>query len=137
MNVSGWLGRGVALGLLALAAPAWSQLGGERSEATVETFVAEPEPERVNIAAEARSGPQTSALVLEAEVDDIERTETAVHRLRTLVDQTPARDVARAEYMFRLAELYYSRARFYEQRAYRRRDDAYDLRDLNPQRALA
>ncbi|MCB9531633.1 MAG: tetratricopeptide repeat protein [Myxococcales bacterium] len=123
--------------VLCVPARAFAQLDDERSESAVESFAVAPEEERANLAEEARSGPQTNALILEAQVDDIERTETALHRLRQLVDDTPERDPTRAEYMFRLAELYYDRARYYEQRAYRRRDDAYDLRDLNPQRAVA
>ena len=116
-----------------------AQVSQDREEATVESFELEPEEERDSIVDEARQGPQTSATVLDAEIpiDEIERTEAALGRLRRLVDDTPISDVTRAEYMFRLAELYYNRARFYEQRAYRRRDTAFEQRDINPQRARA
>jgi TolA-binding protein len=116
-----------------------AQVDQEREETTVESYGLDEEPERPNLAEEAAEGPTTSVLSLEREVDieEIERTETALSRLRRLVEDTPAQDVSRAEYMFRLAELYYDRARYYEQRAYRRRDEAFELRELHPQRARA
>lgn len=128
------------LAAIALASvPALGQVTQEREEATVETFGLDAEVERPNIAEEAAQGPVSNARMLEDEVDisEIERTETALTRLRRLVQDTPATDVSRAEYMFRLAELYYDRARYYEQRAYRRRDEAFELREINPQRARA
>ena len=123
----------------AFPATASAQVDQDREEATVESFDVDPEAERDNIVDEAREGPQTSATVLESDIaiDEIERTEAALERLRRLVDETPRSEVTRAEYMFRLAELYYNRARFYEQRAYRRRDQAYELREVNPQRSRA
>jgi TolA-binding protein len=122
-----------------IAKPATAQVEQDREEATVESFGLTPEEERENIIEEARQGPQTSATVLESQIDieEIERTEAALSRLRSLVEDTPRSDVTRAEYMFRLAELYYNRARYYEQRAYRRRDQAYELREINPQRSRA
>ncbi|MFT4703076.1 MAG: TolA-binding protein [Bradymonadia bacterium] len=122
-----------------LAVPASAQLADEREEVAVEAFDAEPDAERDNLLEEAQSGPQTTATLFEdvVEIEEIERTETAVSRLRDLVADTPIDDTSRAEYMFRLAELYYSRARYYEQRAFRRRDEAFELREMNPQRSRA
>lgn len=120
--------------------PAFAQIGEDREEVQIDAFELEDEAERESLLEEAQAGPEASAQVFserEVEAAEIERTETAIARLRQLVDDTPPADTTRAEYMFRLAELYYSRARYYEQRAFRRRDEAFDLRDLNPQRARA
>ncbi len=129
----------LALGLVVVPVSASAQLTDTRSEAEVESFGLDPEEQRTNLVEEAREGPQTSATLLEDEIDvaEIERTETALNRLEGLVDDTPPSDIARAEYMFRLAELYYDRARYYEQRAFRRRDEAYELRETNPARSGA
>lgn len=126
--------------LVALPLPLAAQgVNADRDEADVQSFELEPEEDRANIAEEAAEGPTTNARMLEdtVEIEEIERTETALTRLRGLVEDTPTNDVSRAEYMFRLAELYYDRARYYEQRAYRRRDEAYELREVNPQRSRA
>ena len=128
----------VVVGAL-LGADAFAQVDTAREEVTVESFGASEEQARESVLDEAQSGPQTTANVFDAEIpiEEIERTETALSRLRRLVDDTPVSDTARAEYMFRLAELYYNRARFYEQRAFRRRDEAFELREINPPRARA
>lgn len=128
----------VVVGAL-LGADAFAQVDTDREEVTVESFGASEEQARESVLDEAQSGPQTTANVFDAEIpiEEIERTETALSRLRRLVDDTPVSDTARAEYMFRLAELYYNRARFYEQRAFRRRDEAFELREINPPRARA
>ncbi len=134
-RLTGWF----VLSLALLPVAAVAQVNADHEEATVQSFTLEAEEDRANIASEAAEGPTTNARMLEdsVEIEEIERTETALTRLRQLVVDTPISDVSRAEYMFRLAELYYNRARYYEQRAYRRRDEAFELRDLHPQRARA
>lgn len=131
----------LALALLVPAAAQAQSLSDENyREAAVQTFESQPEEERESLLDESRQGPQTvSASDFEGsiDIDVIERSGAALNRLQNLVQNTPERDATRAEYMFRLAELYYSRARFYEQRAFQRRDEAYELRGINPQRARA
>lgn len=124
---------------LTFGQPLHAQIEDDRDEVTVESFGESEEEDRESLLDEARSGPQTTATVFESEIpiEEIERTETALSRLRRLVDETPEADSSRAEYMFRLAELYYNRANFYEQRAFRRRDEAFELREVNPPRARA
>lgn len=94
---------------------------------------------RDSVLDEARSGPQESFDWFQKTIaiEEIERTETAIRRLSDLVRTTPVSNPQRAEYMFRLAELYTERTRFYEQRAYQRRDEAFIEEQTNPQRAAA
>lgn len=109
-------------------------------EAAVQSFGLEAEPERESLLEETRQGPETSSasdFEDNIEIEVIERSGAALSRLQALVQNTPERDAQRAEYMFRLAELYYQRARYYEQRAFGRRDEAFAMRDVNPQRARA
>jgi len=109
-------------------------------EAAVESFGLDEEEERESTIDEARQGPSafsTSSLEATIDIETIERTGAAMSRLEGLVQSTPVADTNRAEYMFRLAELYYQRARYYEQRAFNRRDEAYELQETNPQRARA
>ena len=141
MAREGWTRALAAAALLVFAPlPLSAQITEEREEVSIDAFELEDEEERESLLEEAQAGPEAGAQVFserEVEAAEIERTETAIARLRRLVDDTPPADTTRAEYMFRLAELYYSRARFYEQRAFRRRDEAFELRDLNPQRSRA
>ncbi len=127
---------------LALAsAPAAAQIDDDGyEEAAVQSFGLEPEAERESLieeTVEAASETNLSAIDGEVDIAVIERNSAAVSRLQNLVEQTPVRDPARAEYMFRLAELYYQNARAYEQRAFNRRDEARELAETNPQRARA
>jgi TolA-binding protein len=132
-----------ALAVLAVMLPlsAHAQgLGNERVEVEVAPVEVAPETERGAALEEARSGPgAVSASEFEETVDRevIERMGAAQTRLQDLVDNTPVSDTARADYMFRLAELFYDQARFYEQRGFARRDEAFENRATNPQRARA
>lgn len=128
------------LPLLVLCWPAlaWSQLDGELEETQVESFGLDTPEEGDRLLEEAQQGPsQVGASEFETSIDIevIERSGAAVNRLEGLIEDTPPEDPARAEYMFRLAELKYQRARYYEQRAYNFRDEAFAIRDENPQRA--
>lgn len=106
-----------------------------------ETAVAavEDDARSERILEEARSGPDGRYAWFgdTIAIEEIERTETAIRRLSDLVRTTPASNLQRADYMFRLAELYTDRTRFYEQRAYQRRDEAFVVEPENPQRAEA
>lgn len=105
-----------------------------------ESRVAESEERpRDSVLDEARSGPRETYDWFQKTIaiEEIERTETAIRRLSDLVRTTPVANPQRAEYMFRLAELYTDRTRFYEQRAYQRRDEAFLEEATNPARAAA
>ena len=115
-------------------------LADEPREIDVQAF--DPEgggDDEESLLEEARRGPQAQASwVVEAiPFEQIERTDAAISQLRRLIDRTPTADEARADLMFRLAELYYDRARFYEQRAFQRRDEAAVMMQENPARARA
>lgn len=118
---------------------AMAQLDDSRSEAEVTAFDLEAEEERESLIEEAARGPEAQQSWFREQVDlaSLERTDTAITQLRRLVESTPRREAQRAEYMFRLAELFYQRATFYEQRAFQRRDEAFLIRDENPARARA
>ena len=105
-----------------------------------ESVIGEAETEeRESVLEDARSGPTESYDWFQRPVaiEEIERTETAIRRLSELVRDTPVSNPQRAEFMFRLAELYTERTRFYEERAYQRRDEAFLEEANNPQRAAA
>lgn len=130
----------VGLALLA-SATAHAQINDDGfREAAVESFGLEPEEERSSVVEETVEAVRAmSASELEGAIDIavIERNSAAVSRLVALVQGTPVNDSNRAEYMFRLAELYYQNGRAYEQRAFNRRDEATELQETNPQRARA
>ena len=130
---------GGTLLLLALSAPASAQVSSTKSEAQIQTFNPAPEAARESVFEEAKKGPADTKRMMAEKIaiEEIERTETALSRLRNLVNTTPAGDRARADYLFRLAELYYDRARYYEQRAYDRRDQAFEQSKKDPARATA
>ena len=109
------------------------------SESNVEAFELEPEEERESIIESAEEGPEVDVSWFQesTNLDSIERTETALNRLVTLVETTPVNNAQRPNYMFRLAELYYDRARYYEQQTYNMRDQAFELQQENPARADA
>jgi TolA-binding protein len=67
-------------------------------------------------------------------IDEVERLHTAMNRLRNLISGATRNCDQWAVYTFRLAELYSRIARFHEQRAFERRDQAYELRETNPAR---
>lgn len=116
---------------------ATAQLEDSRSEADVSVFELEDEEERESLLEAAERGPEATQSWFREQVELAaqERTDTAINQLRNLVQRTPRQDAQRAEYMFRLAELFYQRATFYEQRAFQRRDEAFAIRDENPARA--
>jgi TolA-binding protein len=127
--------------LWTLPVAAWAQdLEAERQEVTIDAVGTLDEPERGGTLEEARSGPEAIRATEFEEVLDVEfveRTGTARSRLQGLVDGTPATDPQRADYMFRLAELYYDLARYYEERGFAQRDEAFETRNENPQRSRA
>ena len=125
--------------LLALSAPASAQVSSTKSEAQIQTYNPAPEAARESVFEQAKKGPADTKRMMAEKIaiEEIERTETALSRLRNLVNTTPAGDRARADYLFRLAELYYDRARYYEQRAYDRRDQAFEQTKKDPARATA
>ena len=130
---------GGTLLLLALSAPASAQVSSTKSEAQIQTYNPAPEAARESVFEQAKKGPADTKRMMAEKIaiEEIERTETALSRLRNLVNTTPAGDRARADYLFRLAELYYDRARYYEQRAYDRRDQAFEQTKKDPARATA
>lgn len=125
---------------LAGSASAVAQTEENRPTAEIQAYTPEPESERESVISETVEADRTTSLSdLEAAIDVavIERNGAAISRLVGLVEGTPVSDVGRADYMFRLAELYYQNARAYEQRAFTRRDEARELEQTNPQRARA
>lgn len=116
--------------------PAWAAVDKEEAEVAASE---EDGTGRERVLEDAKKGPEeTYSWFRETvPVEEIERTETAIRRLTDLVEGTPADNPKRAEYMFRLAELYTERTQFYEERAYQRRDKAFVEQDENPQRAEA
>jgi tetratricopeptide (TPR) repeat protein len=115
-------------------------LQAQREEVQVAPVDDLPDVERGQALETARSGPeQVRASEFEETVgiEVVERQGVALDRLRNLVRDTPATDSQRPNYMFRLAELYYDLSRYYEQRGFGRRDEAFETRALNPQRARA
>jgi tetratricopeptide (TPR) repeat protein len=130
---------GGSLLLLALAAPASAQVTGTKTEAQIQNYNLTPETARESVFEQAKKGPADTKRMMAEKIaiEEIERTETALSRLRNLVNTTPAADPARADYLFRLAELYYERARYYEQRSYDRRDQAFEQAKKDPARAEA
>lgn len=130
---------GGTLLLLALSAPVSAQVSNTKSEAQIQNYNPAPETARESVFEDAKKGPADTKRMMAEKIaiEEIERTETALSRLRNLVNTTPAGDRARADYLFRLAELYYDRARYYEQRAYDRRDQAFEQTKKDPARATA
>ena len=130
---------GGSLLLLMLAAPASAQVSSTKSEAQIQNYTLAPEASRESVFEQAKKGPADTKRMMAEKIaiEEIERTETALSRLRNLVASTPTADRARADYLFRLAELYYDRARYYEQRSYDRRDQAFELTSKDPARATA
>lgn len=122
-------------GACLLTTTAWAENKGESAVAAVEGA----DEGRERVLEDAQSGPKESYSWFgeTIAIEEIERTETAIRRLSDLVRTTPASNVQRADYMFRLAELYTDRVRYYEQRAYQRRDEAFIVESENPQRAAA
>lgn len=123
-------------GACLLTTSAWAQSAkGETNVAPVDAVDAA----RDRVLEDAKAGPKESYSWFgdTIAIEEIERTETAIRRLSDLVRTTPAANTQRADYMFRLAELYTDRTRFYEQRAYQRRDEAFLVQADNPQRAEA
>lgn len=115
-------------------------LESERVQVEISPVNALSEPERGGTLQEARSGPESvraSEFEEALDVAFVERTGSALSRLRGLVDGTPVADPQRADYMFRLAELFYDLSRYYEERGFSQRDTAFDARESNPQRARA
>lgn len=94
---------------------------------------------RERVLEDAKAGPKQDLTWFNdsVHVEGVERTETAIRRLSDLVRDTPTDNPKRAEYMFRLAELYTGRTSYYEQQAFKRRDQAFLVEDENPQRAEA
>lgn len=123
-------------GACLLTTTAWAQSNkGETNVAPVDAT----EEGRDRVLEDAKSGPKESYSWFgdTIAIEEIERTETAIRRLSDLVRTTPESNPQRADYMFRLAELYTDRTRFYEQRAYQRRDEAFIVESENPRRAEA
>ena len=115
-------------------------LESERTQVEISPVNALNEPERGETLQEARSGPESvraSEFEEVLDVEFVERTGSALSRLRGLVDGTPVADPQRADYMFRLAELFYDLSRYYEERGFTQRDTAFETRESNPQRARA
>lgn len=116
--------------------PAWANI----QKAETEVVASEDDaPVRERLLEEAKKGPsETYSWIKDTvPVEELERTETAIRRLTELVAGTPEDNPRRAEYMFRLAELYTERTQFYEERAYQRRDQAFLEEEENAQRAAA
>ncbi len=130
---------GGSLLLLTLAAPAAAQVTSNKSEAQIQNYNLAPETARESVFEQAKKGPADTKRMMAEKIaiEEIERTETALSRLRNLVTTTPTADPARADYLFRLAELYYDRARYYEQRSFDRRDQAFEQEKKDPARAAA
>jgi tetratricopeptide (TPR) repeat protein len=97
----------------------------------------QPEEQRESTRARIEGESRVSERWFEEELDisQLEQQDTAMNRLRRLVENATPSSEQRADYMFRLAELYYIKARGYEQRAYTRRDRAFEFMDSNPARA--
>ncbi|MBN1946627.1 MAG: tetratricopeptide repeat protein [Bradymonadales bacterium] len=135
-------GASSALLLLAAAllpsAPALAQLESSYQEVEVQA-VGEERVEEQGPSAREELGSQTRATARWFEqmldLSELERLDAAIHRLRNLVDQTPHGSSEAANYSYRLAELYYRKARLFEQRAYDRMDQAYAVREVNPAQA--
>ncbi len=138
MRTSSYLIALAAFGLLAFASSASAQVEEQKEEAEVQSFEID-QVERERVLEEAQSGPETDMSWMQDDVDiqELERRETAIRRLRDLVEGTPTGDAGRPEYMFRLAELYFEQGRTYEARAYERRDEAFAIRAQNERRADA
>lgn len=131
------LARALVAWACLLSIPAWAAV--EKSETQVKSAEGEA-PGRDRVLEDAKKGPEESKYSWIKEsvpVEEIERTETAIRRLTDLVKGTPDGNPKKAEYMFRLAELYTERTQFYEERAYQRRDKAFVEEETNPQRAEA
>lgn len=132
LTTSSILASACAVGSVAFAASG-------KGETTVAPVDGAQAAGRERVLEDARTGPdgKYSWFGETIAIEEIERTETAIRRLSDLVRTTPASNMQRADYMFRLAALYTDRTRFYEQRAYQRRDEAFLVEAENPQRAQA
>ena len=117
---------------------ALAQGDGSFEESEVQT-VGEQQEEapRDSVREQLEGAPRADARWFEETIDlaQVERMDTAMNRLRELVEGASQGSEQRANYMFRLAELYYTKARFFEQRAYDRRDRAFEVRNENPAQA--
>ena len=125
-------------GIFLLPVPVLAQLGESYEESEVQTVGEElEEQERESVRDQIQGEPRADQRWFEDEIDlaQVERMDTAMNRLRELVESADPGTEARATYMFRLAELYYTKARFFEQRAYDRRDRAFLVRESNPAQA--
>lgn len=132
LTTSSILASACAVGSIAYAA-------GGKGETSVAPVDGAEAAGRDRVLESARTGPdgKYSWFGDTIAIEEIERTETAIRRLSDLVRTTPVENAQRADYMFRLASLYTDRTRFYEQRAYQRRDEAFLVQAENPQRAQA
>ena len=123
----------LAVSLLAL--PAFAQLDDSYQESEVQSVGEErEEAPRESVREQIQGAARADARWFEENIDlaQVERMDTAMNRLRDLVESADPGTEQRANYMFRLAELYYTKARFFEQRAYDRRDRAFLARNENP-----
>lgn len=130
------LARAFVVWACLLSIPAWAAV--DKTETQIKASEDEA-PGRERVLEEAKKGPEETYSWFRdsVPVEEIERTETAIRRLTDLVKGTPDGNPKKAEYMFRLAELYTERTQFYEERAYQRRDQAFVEESSNPQRAQA
>ena len=135
-SIAAIVGLGLLAGPLAVST---AQANTERELRQVRGYSGDGVAARESVLDQARTAPDSdfSWMMESINIQEIERTETAIRELRQLVAATPQDDHRRPERMFRLAELYFERSAYYEQRAYQRRDEAFAVRDANPSRAAA
>ena len=82
---------GGSLLLLMLAAPASAQVSSTKSEAQIQNYTLAPEASRESVFEQAKKGPADTKRMMAEKIaiEEIERTETALSRLRNLVASTP------------------------------------------------
>lgn len=61
--------------------------------------------------------------------ESLKKTDESIVRLKKLIDITPKDHADRPEFLFNLAEQYWSKSKYYEAQAFKKQDECYALKD--------
>ena len=121
----------LVLGLLWLTLPlATATAQDDKKEQEVTAFKREKK-ERPKADASTKPGFKAKADEREFKLISAKKRDEAIRLLKDLIDATDDGDPEKPEFLFQVAELYWQKGKYYEQKAFRTQDEMYEAQDRN------
>src|SRR5690554_3552147 len=114
-----------------VAAPAVAE-EEEKEEEAVAVQKAEDQIEAPTLNREGELGPSDdveAAALRSKKVDNVRRLDEQIVQLKRLIKNSGVDNPRRAEYMFNLSEMHWDKSTYYQQQAFQKQDECYELDD--------